>query len=90
MQTNRQVPGNFKRVIALLAIVTVTVGIVLAAYDVTTDPAPRALPTEVGPAPVDSSPARLIAPMRFDATTPRFERSNEPAIEVDSVNAHGG
>jgi hypothetical protein len=29
-------------------------------------------------------------PLRTDAATPRFERSNEPAIEADPANAHGG
>jgi hypothetical protein len=30
------------------------------------------------------------APVLIDAATPRFQRSNEPAIEADSMNAHGG
>jgi hypothetical protein len=35
-------------------------------------------------------PADINAQSVEDATTPRFERSNEPAIEVDAANAHGG
>ena len=38
---------------------------------------------------VDASEADK-APLRIDAATPHFERSNEPAIEADPMNPHGG
>ena len=73
---------NLQRTISLLTIVTVTFGIGLAAYDA----GRRPTDANAGRTPVVSTPARPAdAP-----AAPRFERSNEPAVEVDLLNAHGG
>lgn len=37
-----------------------------------------------------AEPKNDSSPVRGEAATPRFERSNEPPNELDSVNAHGG
>jgi hypothetical protein len=94
MQTDLQHSSSARRTISLLAIVTATAGIALATFDAGRRPLPAE--ASAGQSPVTSS---LAVPaeanndpslVRSDTTTPRFERSNDPAIVVDTVNAHGG
>jgi hypothetical protein len=94
MQIDLQGASNARRTISLLATLTVTAGIALAAYDAGRRPLPAEASAAQGsvtsslprPAGAKSDPALV----RSESTTPRFERSSEPAIELDTVNAHGG
>lgn len=73
--------------VVVLATVGLTGAITLAAVG------PNAMRSRAGSTSVErSSDAReaVKAPVSIDAATPRFERSNEPAIEADLMNAHGG
>jgi hypothetical protein len=87
METSVQGPSTVHRAISLIAVVTVTFGIGLAAYDTVGRPASIDAHT-----PGAASPARptLSGNNASVSPAPRFERSNEPAIEFDSLNAHGG
>jgi hypothetical protein len=70
-----------QQLVIALATVGLTAAITLAAVG---PDAMRAQPPSTVVAPSTESPARI------DGNTSRFERSNEPAIEVDLMNAHGG
>ena len=70
-----------------LATVGLTAAITLAAVG------PDAMHSRAPSAPASTSTVAgeaMKTPVRSDATTPHFERSDEPAIEVDLVKPHGG
>ena len=70
-----------KQFVVTLATVGLTAAITLAAVG------PDVMRSQASSTTVSPSPD---TPTRIDVTTPRFERSNEPAIETDLSNAHGG
>jgi len=90
MPTDLQNSSNFERMISLLTVLTVTVGIGLAAYDVGTGSRQMPVSAEenAGRTPV-VAPALPAAPTT--EATPHFERSDDEfAIEMDTLNAYGG
>ena len=75
-----------KGIVGVAILGSVLAMVALAARDVQHSPSPQARSGVSSPSPADA----VKAPILIDTATPHFERSNEPAIEVDLANAHGG
>lgn len=95
-------PTQTERALVLLAALGFSALVGLAALEPAVDPGPPATATAPSGVAVqrDLDPAlRTVEPGVLPASaadheqrasSPRFERSNEPAIDFDALNAHGG
>ena len=84
-------PTQPRRALVLLAALGFTALVGLAALEPAVQPA-RSAPSTDNPQLSEFDPAlRAVEPAVLPSgSSPHFERENEPAIEANTVNAHGG